>query len=41
MLIAQGTHVPMNDKDKRAKIGAGLAAMPLFLALRAVIASRN
>ena len=30
VLIAQGTHVPMNDKDKRAKIGAGLAAMPLL-----------
>jgi nickel-dependent lactate racemase len=30
VLIAQGTHVPMNEKDKRAKIGAGLAAMPLL-----------
>ena len=30
VLIAQGTHVPMNDKDKRAKIGASLAAMPLL-----------
>jgi lactate racemase len=30
VLIAQGTHVPMTDKDKRAKIGAGLAAMPLL-----------
>jgi lactate racemase len=30
VLIAQGTHVPMNEKDKRAKIGAGLAALPLL-----------
>ena len=30
VLIAQGTHVPMNDGDKRAKIGAGLAALPLL-----------
>jgi nickel-dependent lactate racemase len=30
VLIAQGTHVAMNDADKRAKIGAGLAAMPLL-----------
>jgi nickel-dependent lactate racemase len=29
-LIAQGTHVAMNDADKRAKIGAGLAAIPLL-----------
>jgi nickel-dependent lactate racemase len=30
VLIAQGTHVAMNDADKRAKIGAGLASMPLL-----------
>jgi nickel-dependent lactate racemase len=30
VLIAQGTHVAMNDSDKRAKIGAGLASMPLL-----------
>ncbi|HEU4939143.1 MAG TPA: lactate racemase domain-containing protein, partial [Vicinamibacterales bacterium] len=30
VLIAQGTHVAMNDGDKRAKIGAGLAPMPLL-----------
>jgi nickel-dependent lactate racemase len=30
VLIAQGTHVAMNDGDKRAKIGAGLAALPLL-----------
>jgi lactate racemase len=30
VLIAQGTHVAMNDADKRAKIGAGLAALPLL-----------
>jgi len=30
VLIAQGTHVAMNDADKRAKMGAGLAAMPLL-----------
>lgn len=29
-LIAQGTHVAMSDADKRAKIGAGLAPMPLI-----------
>src|SRR5215211_7421281 len=29
-LVAQGTHVAMNDADKRAKIGAGLSAMPLL-----------
>lgn len=29
-LVAQGTHVAMNDADKRAKIGAGLAAIPLL-----------
>jgi nickel-dependent lactate racemase len=28
-LIAQGTHPPMADAEKRAKIGAGTAAMPL------------
>jgi len=30
VLIAQGTHVAMSDADKRAKIGAGLASMPLL-----------
>jgi nickel-dependent lactate racemase len=30
VLIAQGTHVAMTDADKRAKIGAGLASMPLL-----------
>ena len=30
VLIAQGTHVAMNDADKRAKIGAGLADLPLL-----------
>ena len=30
VLIAQGTHVAMNGADKRAKIGAGLASMPLL-----------
>src|SRR3982751_6107819 len=30
VLIAQGTHVAMNQADKRAKIGAGLASMPLL-----------
>jgi nickel-dependent lactate racemase len=30
VLIAQGTHVAMNDADKRAKIGAGAAALPLL-----------
>jgi len=30
VLIAQGTHVAMNDTDKRAKIGAGLASLPLL-----------
>jgi nickel-dependent lactate racemase len=30
VLIAQGTHVAMNEGDKRAKIGAGLAALPLL-----------
>ena len=29
-LVAQGTHVAMNDADKRAKIGAGRAAIPLL-----------
>ncbi len=29
-LVAQGTHVVMNDADKRAKIGAGLSPMPLL-----------
>ena len=29
-LVAQGTHVVMNDADKRAKIGAGLSSMPLL-----------
>jgi nickel-dependent lactate racemase len=29
-LVAQGTHVAMNDADKRSKIGAGLASMPLL-----------
>ena len=29
-LVAQGTHPPMTDAEKRAKIGAGTAAMPLF-----------
>ncbi len=30
VLIAQGTHVAMTDADKRAKIGAGLAPIPLL-----------
>ena len=30
VLIAQGTHVVMSDADKRAKIGAGIAAIPLL-----------
>lgn len=29
-LIAQGTHPPMSEVEKRAKIGAGLADMPLL-----------
>jgi lactate racemase len=29
-LVAQGTHPAMSDAEKRAKIGAGLADMPLF-----------
>src|SRR3954452_3773836 len=29
-LVAQGTHAPMGDADKRAKIGWGPAALPLF-----------
>jgi nickel-dependent lactate racemase len=29
-LVAQGTHPPMTDAEKRAKIGAGLAELPLF-----------
>jgi nickel-dependent lactate racemase len=29
-LVAQGTHPPMTDAEKRAKIGAGSAAMPLL-----------
>jgi len=29
-LVAQGTHVVMNDADKRAKIGAGLGSIPLL-----------
>jgi nickel-dependent lactate racemase len=29
-LIAQGTHPPMSDADKRAKIGAGTADLPLL-----------
>jgi len=29
-LVAQGTHPPMTDAEKRAKIGAGLADLPLF-----------
>ncbi len=29
-LVAQGTHPPMTDVEKRAKIGAGSAAMPLL-----------
>jgi nickel-dependent lactate racemase len=29
-LVAQGTHVAMNDADKRAKIGAGLSTIPLL-----------
>jgi nickel-dependent lactate racemase len=29
-LVAQGTHPPMGDADKRAKIGAGLADLPLL-----------
>lgn len=30
VLIAQGTHVAMSEADKRAKIGAGIAAIPLL-----------
>lgn len=29
-LVAQGTHPPMTDAEKRAKIGAGLADLPLL-----------
>lgn len=29
-LVAQGTHVAMNDADKRAKIGSGLSTIPLL-----------
>ena len=29
-LVAQGTHPPMTDAEKRAKIGAGTASMPLL-----------
>lgn len=29
-LVAQGTHPPMTETEKRAKIGAGLADLPLF-----------
>ena len=29
-LVAQGTHPPMSDGEKRAKIGVGPAALPLF-----------
>src|SRR5262249_41151848 len=29
-LVAQGTHPPMTDAEKRAKIGAGTAALPLL-----------
>ena len=29
-LVAQGTHPPMTGDEKRAKIGAGLAELPLF-----------
>jgi nickel-dependent lactate racemase len=29
-LVAQGTHPPMTDAEKREKIGAGTAEMPLF-----------
>jgi nickel-dependent lactate racemase len=29
-LVAQGTHPPMTDAEKRAKIGAGAAPMPLL-----------
>ena len=29
-LVAQGTHPPMSDAEKRAKIGAGLADIPLL-----------
>jgi nickel-dependent lactate racemase len=29
-LVAQGTHPPMTDVEKRTKIGAGLADLPLF-----------
>src|SRR5436190_5714455 len=29
-LVAQGTHPPMTDAEKRLKIGAGTAEMPLF-----------
>ena len=29
-LVAQGTHPPMTDAEKRAKIGAGPADLPLF-----------
>jgi len=30
VLVAQGTHVAMSDRDKRAKIGAGLSPIPLL-----------
>lgn len=30
VLIAQGTHVAMSEADKRAKIGAGMAPIPLL-----------
>jgi len=30
VLIAQGTHVPMTDSEKRAKIGAGVSSVPLL-----------
>ena len=29
-LVAQGTHPPMTEAEKRVKIGAGLAELPLF-----------
>ena len=29
-LVAQGTHPPMTESEKRAKIGAGMAEMPLL-----------
>src|SRR5215831_14976836 len=29
-LVAQGTHPPMSDAEKRAKVGAGHAAIPLL-----------